>query len=286
MTLASVRTTDYVDKINQAQSLVSEAEAGLAAARPALERAERLYASQSLARPELEQARAAVAAMEAKRDGARALVQEAENARADTDLVSPLDGIVLRRLVEVGSLVGPGVGGFVLADVSEVRAVFGAPDTLLRRLRVGATAPVRVEAVPGRDFVGRITKIAPAADIRSRIFDVELTLPNARGDLRVGMVASIGIDQATLGGAPETNPAGELLIPLSAVVRSDTRQEGYAVFVIEGTDANTVARQRTVTLGNVIGSRIAVIDGLREGDRVVVSGATIIGDGDPVQVVQ
>lgn len=281
MVLARIKLTDYAEKINQARSVLAEAEAAQVATKAAYDRASQLFQAKSIARPEFEQAQAAYDTVQAKLAGARALVHEAENAQTDSALSAPIDGIVLKRLIEVGSLVGPGVGGFVLGDVSSVKAVFGAPDTMLSTLKVGADAPITTEAVPNRQFVGRITKIAPTADARSRVFDVELTIPNADGALRVGMVAVVQVDAAKAAAAAVTTP---LVVPLAAIVRAPDTPDHYAVYVVEGTGSKTIARRRNVTLGDMMGNRIAVVDGLAEGDRVIVSGATIVTDGEAVNV--
>ena len=279
LVLARIRTADYEEKVKQARSQLAEAEAAQVQAKAAYDRATQLFQSRSLARPEFEQAQAANDTVQARLAGARALVQEAENARAETALTSPIDGVVLKRLVEVGSLVGPGTGGFVLADTSAVKVVFGAPDTMLKTLRVGAAQTVSSEAASGLVFSGRITKIAPAADPRSRVFDVEVTVPNPDGALKVGMVAVVHV-----GDTGSTAPAPVLVVPLSAIVRAKGG-DGYAVYVVEHKDGKSIARLRNVTLGTMIGNQIAVDQGVQAGEQVVVSGATIITDGDQVSLI-
>ena len=278
MVLARIRLADYEEKVKQARSQLAEAEAAQAQVKPAYDRATQLFQARSIARPEFEQAQAAYDTVQAKLAGARALVQEAENARAETALASPIDGVVLKRLVEIGSLVGPGTGGFVLADTSSIKVVFGAPDTMLKTLRVGAVQSVSSEAVVDRVFSGRITKIAPAADPRSRVFDVEITVPNADGSLRVGMVAVVHV------GERATAAPSALVVPLSAIVRAKSG-DGYAVYVVEDKEGKSVARLRNVTLGTMIGNQIAVAEGVRPGERVIVSGATIVTDGDFVSLI-
>lgn len=278
MVLARIRPADYEEKVKQARSQLAEAEAAHVQAKAAYDRATQLFQARSITRPEREQAQAAYDTVEAKLAGARALVQEAENARAETSLTSPIDGVVLKRLVEVGSLVGPGTGGFVLADVSSVKVVFGAPDTMLKALRVGTVQAVTSEAMPDRSFSGRITKIAPAADPRGRVFDVEITVPNADGALRVGMVAAVQVGDKGATAAPLA-----LVVPLSAIVRAKGR-DGYAVFVVEDKGGESVARLRDVTLGGMIGNQIAVTDGIQAGERVIVS-AAIITDGERVSLI-
>jgi RND family efflux transporter MFP subunit len=284
MVLARIHTTDYAEKVKQARSQLAEAEAASAQVNQAHARATALYKARSITKPEYEQAEAALATVNAKLAGARALVQEAENAQTDTALVSPIDGIVLKRLIEIGSLVGPGSGGFVLADTASVKVVFGAPDTMLRRLKAGDLETVTSEAVPNREFQGRITKIAPTADPRSRVFDVEITIPNRDGALKVGMVAVVQLGAPAEASAPAAGP-GNLAVPLSAIVRSKDKHDGYAVYVVEETGGAVVARLRNVVLGDMLGNQIAITGGVRAGERVIVSGGTIVTDGEHVRIV-
>jgi multidrug efflux system membrane fusion protein len=276
MALANVRLEDYDDRVARARSQVAEATAGQEQARKALDRATALFATRSITKPELEQAQAASDGVQAKLAGAQALVREAEQARGDTVLRSPLDGIVLRRTVEVGSLVGPGTPGFVLADTRTVKVVVGLPDAILRTVPVGTQVTVVTEAVRDRQFEGRVTKVSATADPRSRVFEVEVSLPNSDGALKPGMVASI--DLSATGRA-----AGEaLVLPLAAVVRSKANSAGYAVFVLEDRDGRPIARLRDVRLGDLVGNDIEVVEGVRAGDRVIVGGATIVADGEQV----
>jgi RND family efflux transporter MFP subunit len=283
MVLARIHTTDYAEKVKQARSQLAEAEAAAAQINQAHARATQLYQARSITKPEYEQAEAALATINAKLAGARALVQEAENAQTDTALVSPIDGIVLKRLIEVGSLVGPGSGGFVVADTASVKVVFGAPDTMLRTLKSGDVETVTSEAVPNREFQGRITKIAPTADPRSRVFDVEITIPNRDGALKVGMVAVVQLGPPA-GPSPAAATAGGLAVPLSAIVRSRDKA-GYAVYVVEEAGGAPVARLRTVVLGDMLGNQIAITGGVRAGERVIISGGTIVNDGEHVRIV-
>jgi multidrug efflux system membrane fusion protein len=155
---------------------------------------------------------------------------------------------------------------------------------MLHRLRLGMVETVRSEAAPGREFRGRITNIAPTADPRSRVFDVELTIPNQDGALKVGMVASVQL-------SPPDEPAGDpataavVTVPLSAIVRSTTTPDGYAVYVLDEQGGTSIVRLRDVTLGEMVGNEVGVVSGIRVGEKVVVSGATIVTDGEAVRVI-
>ncbi len=277
--LATVKPEDYQARVGQAQSQLADATAARAAATQALARAEALYAARSLTKPELDQAKAAVESIEAKIAGARSLVDQAQLSKDDTALRTPMSGVVLKRLVEVGSLVGPGSPGFVLADTRTVSVVIGVPDTMLTMFALKSVARVRSEALPDRQYDGRVTAIAPAADPRSRLFEVKLTLANADGALKPGMVATVDVADRTGG---KDAAAAPLVVPLSAVVRAPGGGDGYAVFIIEERDGGVVARLRPIQLGRLIGNEITVASGLAGGERVITQGASIVADGERV----
>lgn len=276
--LARIRPADFTNKVDQARSGQAEAAAGLAQARQAYDRAAGLFERKSLTRAELEAAKAAYDAMVAKQAGAGAVVAEASNARDDALLRSPMAGVVLKRLIEVGSLVGPGTPGFVIADISSVKIHFGAPDVVFRSLALHQAVEVTTASYPNSRFEGRVTSLAPAADPGSLVFDVEVTVPNGAGQLKPGMVASIEIAQP--------GPTGGLAVPLAAIVRSTTSKDGYSLYVVDEKAGTAVARRRDVTLGPMLAAGVTVTGGLKAGDRVIVSGATVITDGELVQVLR
>src|SRR6185295_14511167 len=115
-------------------------------------RARTLFAAQALVKPDLDAAEAAFDANVARIASARAQVELAEISLRDTALVAPASGVVLERKIEVGALVGSGTVGFMLGDVSSVKAVFGVPDSLVHRIAPGQTLDVTTEAYRGSRF--------------------------------------------------------------------------------------------------------------------------------------
>jgi RND family efflux transporter MFP subunit len=276
--LASVRVDDYDAKVSQANAALAEGEAARVAAAAALARAEELFKARAATRPDVEQARAQVAAIDAKIAGAKALIRESELARGDSSLKAPISGQILKRLVEVGSLVGPGTPGFVIADNRTVKVVIGVADTILARFKTGAPLSIITEALADRRFSGHVSKVSPTADPRSRLFEVELTLPNADGALKPGMVATVDISADG-----EARPAPQLTLPLPAIVRAPGGgNDAYAVFVVEQGAGGAVARVRKVTLGALVGNAVTVTSGLTGSEQVVVRGAALLTDGERV----
>lgn len=276
--LTQLRATDYDAKVAGARSQEAEVEAALTQAKQAFDRAQGLYDRKSLTRTDYDAAKAAYETVLARQQGARALSAEAQNARADSSLRSPMDGVVLKRLIEVGSLVGPGTPGFVIADTSSVKVLFGAPDAVVRRMSPHQSVTITTAAYPNEQFTGQITSLAPAASPGSLVFDVEVTVPNRNGRLKPGMVASFQLEPERAG--------GQLTVPLAAILRSRTRPDGYALYVVEEQNGAAHARLREVALGDMVATGVSVTSGLRPGDRVIVSGATIVADGEAVEIIR
>jgi len=277
--LATIRQSDFKVQVGSAQAQLASAQAVLDKAQRDYARAQKLYATQAMTRPDYDAAVESLKTARANVTAAQEQVAAAQIPLGDTALRAPLDALILSRKIDVGTFVQPGTVGFVVASAGALKVVFSVPDDVVRVLSIGQELPVIFQSgVSDPVRRGPITAISPAADTQTRVFQVEVTLPNSRGDLQLGMIATVEVGH-------EKPPAGHPAVPLSAVVRIAPGSKAYAVFVVEGTGEKEIARRRPVTLGGVNGNRIAVVSGLRTGERVVVSGAQFIVDGKPVRVL-
>jgi len=278
--LARLSSADYDERVSQVEAQLAEANAGLVKARADAARAESLYAAKALTRPDYDGATAALAAAIARAQGASAQLETARTSLHDASLVAPADGVVLSRNVEVGTLAGVGTVAFTLADLTRVKAVFGVPDLLVQRVQLGTAFQLTTEAFGPAQFPGRVTAVSPAADAQSRVFSVEVTIPNQDRRLKAGMIASVEVAAPELPDVAGPSPT----VSVAAIVKS-ARPGGFAVFVAEGPDDGATARVRDVGLGHIAGNRVAVSSGLKVGDRVVLSGASLLTDGDRLRVI-
>lgn len=279
--LARVRENDYIEAVNRARAALAGSEASLRKATLDYERAKRLFERESLTKPDLDGAEASYKVALAQVAAARATLATSEIQLRDTALIAPGDGVILKRSIELGTLVGTGTVGFVVADTSSVKAVFGVPDLLMRRARLGVTLGITTDVYGPREFPGRITTISPAADPSTRVFDVELTVPNPQALLKPGMIATVAVPNE---GEPSAPVRPVLVVPLSAVVKPEGGQ-GYAVFVLVEEKGKPVARRRAVRLGEVYGNMIGILEGVKQNERVIVSGSTLVSDGEQVRVI-
>ncbi len=300
-TLAQVRSKDYELQVSQAQGQVNQAQDAGQTARAQLEqaqaaaskaeqdfqRADALYKKTSLTKSDYDAARANRDATRAQVDAARSQVRGSSatlsSAQAmlgtatlglhDSSLVAPFSGVIVQRSVELGTLAGPGMAAFVLADVSSVKATFAVSDILISHFRKGSKLTIYAEAFPNHPFQGFVSAIAAAADSTTRAFQVEVTIPNRTAMLRPGMIVSLDA-----GASPAAQRVS--VVPLNAIVRSTGGASQFAVVVVNG----TVAQRKPVTLGATYGDRIAVA-GVEPGTKVVSSGASFVNDGEAVQVI-
>jgi RND family efflux transporter MFP subunit len=304
--LAQVRQIDYQEEVNQAKAQLAtaqatwqQAKANLAKAQATLtkaqldfERATNLLATQSMTKADYDgynenlgtsqasvnEAQAQIAATQGKVSAAAAQLKQAEINLGDSSLKARMDGVILQRNIDVGSFVTAGTVGFSIADVRSVKVVFGVPDVMQRQLQLGSPLAITTDAFPNTEFPGHVTAITPSADPQTRVFNIEITVPNPQNQLRPGMVASLQVPGGQL---PEPFP----VVPLSAIVRPPDNPAGYAVFVVEGQPGREIARLRPVKVGTIYGDMIAVPEGVRVGDRVISTGTTLLVDGDPVRVI-
>jgi RND family efflux transporter MFP subunit len=212
--------------------------------------------------------------------GAQAQVSEAKVALDYCSLRAPFNGWLVKRSVDLGSLVGPATNSFTLADTSSVKAVFGIPDIFINRVKPGQHLVVTVVTMDALNHPvdSRVSPISPAADPKSRVFSVEVTIPNAKDELKSGMIASLSLDGVRL-----QQPI--LAVPLSAVIRDPGRANAFAVMTVEGTGDMVSGHLRPVELGDARGNMIVVRGGPKNGQRVITMGVTLIKSGDQVRVI-
>lgn len=270
--LATVRPSDLPEQLAAARGGVEQHRAALALARENLTRAEDLAPRGVISQQELASARAAVATLEAQGASLRAQAAGVGARLAETRIVSPLDGVVLQRRVDPGALVGPATGPVLTVVATDALRVFvPVTERDAASVRVGMEAEVSVDALPGRTFTARVTRLAPGFDPVTRTLDAEVLIPNPDGALRPGMYGRAVV-------VTGLHPAA-LLVPVGALQRTGSRWFAYVV------RAGRAAR-REVAVGVDEGDALEVTRGLAAGDEVVTAGLDALSDGAAVRVAR
>ena len=226
-------------------------------------RAERLVTVHVLSKADLERIDATQRAAVASVGSARAQVgvadtgvELAEWQRTHRSVLSPIDGVITRRLVSVGAQASPAAPLFEIEDRSQLKVIAQAPARVMIRLTLGQKVTVSVDELPGRTFPGTVTTKSPTLDPRTRHGAVEITLTGDTTGLLTNTLAEVSIEFP-----------GETL---AAVPRA-------AVVVVGGSEALWVVRKSSAVLvrgpfGRRSESHVAVKDRLQPGDRVVTRG--------------
>ena len=273
--LAHVRLEDMKNQVAQAQAQLDQAVAQYTQADQDFGRAKVLFATQSLTKPDYDQAQQRFNSTRAAVDNARAALHQAELTLGDSELKAPFSGFLLNRYIDLGSLVSPSSPAFTIADIGFAKATFGVPDYALGRVRLGQQLGIALQddVTP---FVGRVTSISPSADIRNRVFTVEVTVANRGARLKPGMIASLSLGEMSHPSVPS--------VPLSAILPCPSKPGCFAVMVAQQRAGKWTANLREVQLGATNESSIAVT-GVQLGEKVIAVGSQFLKDGDPIEVI-
>jgi RND family efflux transporter MFP subunit len=197
---------------------------------------------------------------------AEASLLQAQTLRGYARVTAPFDGVITRKLADIGDLAAPGRPLLEMEDTRALRLEADVPEAVVDNLRIGDRMPVRVSAVE-TEFEGVVSEIAPAADPNSRTFLVKLDLPEAPG-LRAGRFG-----RATMPVGKTSAPR----VPAAAVI-----QRGQLELVFVARDGR--AQLRLVKTGKHVGGEVEIVSGLEAGESVVTTGAALLRDGQPLSV--
>ena len=175
---------------------------------------------------------------------------------------APQDGIVAKLNVREGMYVKPAMEVLSLADLSSVWVLAEVFESQSNWVKVGQSADVKLSFIPGREWQGTVEYIYPLLDPKTRALKVRLQFDNPDEELKPNMFANISIY-----GGPKNNV---LNIPREALIRTGKEQR---VIIDKG---NGRYVQRKVIAGMETGDWVEIIEGLKEGEQVVVSGQFLI----------
>jgi membrane fusion protein (multidrug efflux system) len=241
---------------------VELARVNLADAERAFERAKAARESEIISQEVYDQALA-------RMESAQAQLKSAQINLGYTKIVAPFDGIIIERVVRFADNVTPNQKLFRISDFDPLLCPIQIPEKELSRLKIGQPARVEVEAWPEDPFPAKVLRISPVVDATTGTIKVTLEVAT-RGKLRPGMFASVFLEMDT-----HTNA---LVIPKTAL---SFESFGDTVYVAK----NGIAERRDLNVGFEEADFVEVLEGLSEGDPVIVVGQDGLSDGTPVHIL-
>jgi len=188
----------------------------------------------------------------------------------NTDLHSPIDGVVTARYFDAKNIFGGAQPILTVMQMSPVKVLVSVSEIYFPQVKTGMEVRVRLDVYPDRQFAGRVNIIHPTIDQLSRTFRAEITIPNADLAVRPGMFARVDLNFGTI---------DNVVVPDLAIIKQPGSNTRY-VYVVE----NGQAHRRELTLGRLIGDRYEVLSGLESGDRVVIAGQSRLLDKTQVKI--
>ena len=215
-----------------------------------------------------------VAAAKGRIEAQKAVLSEQEQRQAFTNLISPIDGIVLTKTREPGNLIQPGEEVLQIGDFSRVKVIVPLSELDLGSVNLGQKVQVKLDAFTGDSFSGTVTSIAPQADSNARQVSVEVTMANPARQIKGGLLARVNF---------LSTRQQRVIVPESAILEEDGVNH---VFVVNGETETrqTKVQKQEVQLGDRTNGRVEITTGLEPGAKLVVRSSKPLSDGETVSL--
>ncbi|MCP4498628.1 MAG: efflux RND transporter periplasmic adaptor subunit [Deltaproteobacteria bacterium] len=260
-------------------------------------RKEKLVAKNALPRLQHEAALTQLQRAKVGVEQAELAIKNARRALVDTVLRAPHDGEVFALHVGLGDTVGPGMALLEVVNLQQLKVHIALAARMLSGLRKGQKVQVRVDEQMGRHLDGVIAAIAPKADLRTGLFDVEIHLDNpnppqdglvkkgathqGQGRVRAGLIASVLIIDAIVDDTGSGSQV-QLLVPSRALLRRDGKVGVFSLS--DSKDAPLTAHFLELQIGRSSGAFSEILRGARAGKWVVLGEFNALAEGSPLHV--
>ncbi len=254
--IATLDSRDYEYQLQQS-------EGSLLRAKDTYERDKQLYEDSSLTAKEYVSAQSDYITAQGNRNSSAKKV-------SDTKLYAPITGTITRKMIEKGMQASPGSTAFSIDAIDHVNITMTVPETDIATLMHNDTATITISAI-NQTFTGKITAINKQASQGSNTYRTKIKVTNPQHKILPGMIAEVKIIT--------TQKEKYLTIPPKAIVHDE---DGLQYVFLVG-DSSRVIKHR-VTTGDVFGEEIAVNEGMKDGDVLVIEGQQRLLDGQKVTV--
>jgi RND family efflux transporter MFP subunit len=273
--LAEITAPEIDQELSQAIAAQQQAASSEGLARSTAERWRSLREKDAVTQQDLDERQSTYLQAQANLASAEANTLRLRNLQGFNKVVAPFDGVVTSRNIDVGDLVDAGNGGvgkalFRVAQIDPLRLYVFVPQVYAQQVKVGDAVTVTLPGHQGEEYQGTIARTARAIDSGTRTMQVEIRVPNPNEALIAGAYVQVNL--------PIKQDGEALLIPINVLL---FRPDGPRVATV---DAGGHVRLSAVKLGTDFGSSVAVLEGLKADDRIILNPADSLADGDIVTV--
>lgn len=268
--LAELDAQDVRLQLDATRAQVAAAEANLQLVRAERDRYKTLMDRQMISRSQYDNAENLYRSGEARLKQIKAELSVADNQTGYAVLRAPQDGVVAKRLVEVGQVVAAGQTVFTLAADGEREVLISLPEQNFAHFKIDQAVTVELWTQREQRFPGRIRELSPAADPRSRTFAARIAFAGGKVPAELGQSARVFI-------------AAEQAVPLSVPLSAVTSENGS--HYVWRLDADNTLKRAVVRLGPYGQESVPVLEGLAASDWIVAAGVHVLHEGEQVRPV-
>ena len=248
--LVKMESTNLITTLAQLENLKTE-----------LERMKALYASGGVSKQQLDQ-------LQLQYDVAK---KSADNLKENIYLTSPIDGVVTMRNFDNGDVAATQPILQVM-KINPVKIKINVSESFYTKVKVGMAVKLKTEIFEDEEFAGKISIIYPTIDPATRTFTCEIKINNANNKLKPGMFGRVELN---------LGKANTILVSDKAVVKQSGSNDRFVYVEKDG-----VVEYRKVEVGRRLGDKFEVINGVSDGENVVITGQTKLLDGSKVKVIK
>lgn len=190
----------------------------------------------------------------------------------NTQLLSPINGIVSTRNYDSGDLYTMGRPVLIVEQIAPVKLMVNVSEQFFTKVRKGMPVDIALDVYPGEKFSGKVSLVYPTITAATHTFPVEISIPNLQNKVRPGMFARVTIDFGAQTG---------IVIPDRSIIKQQGSGERYVFVYKEGK-----AEYRTVVLGRRLDTKYECTSGVEEGDLVITIGLNRLTSGAEVELVK
>lgn len=269
--LATIDAKDSNLNTLAARADVNAAQANHRLAAAELERKKQLFAKKFISKSALDTQQAQFDASLAQVKQAKSQAAVSSNQSVYTRLLADKAGMIAKITAEPGQVVAPGQTIATIIDLQHLEVAVPVPESTIAQLQVGDLVTVRTWADKSKIYQGKVREIPPAANVKTRAFDIKVSIIDADETVKAGMTAEVSF--------AKNKQAAKILIPSTAVT---AKQNQAIVWVI---NADGIANMQAIEADDFSEQGVPVTAGLKVGDTIAIAGVHKLVEGQKVRPV-
>lgn len=203
----------------------------------------------------------------------KSVIAESRQRQAYTQLIAETTGIVTQKVSEPGNLVQEGEEILKIGTFDPIQVVVLVSELDLDHVGVGQTVAVKLDAFPESNFVGRVKRIAPVANVATRQIPIEIVIANSQTKIKGGLLTRVSF---------KASDTPQIAIPETAIIQQEGKNYVFVLAETNTQQRKAIVTKRQIQLGDRAKQKVAILQGLQSGEQIVLRSSQPLNDGETV----